>query len=399
MRPLPLLPLFLSLFVSLLCALGAGHARAEPHVPSRDDVVVERLPLKAGDRAARELARLRASWRRDPADVDAAVALSMAYIEQAFAEGDPRYVGYAQAVLQRWWQLPDPPAPVRVQRALVLQYDHRFDEALADLEAATREDPDDALAWSWSTAIHLVRGDLDGAGRSCERLAELGADLVGVACRAQIAALTGRAAEAAASLRSAVRAHGDADPALRLWALTRLAETEERRGDAAAAEAAYRDALALQRPDVYLQAAYADFLLDRGRAQEVLALLDGQTRADVLLLRLAIAAKLTGDARRDAYARELAARFDAARARGDSSHQKEESRFVLAVLGQPERALQLALANHRQQKELADARIVLEAAVAARQRAPAEGVLQWMETTGVESPPLHALAARLKAMR
>jgi hypothetical protein len=172
-----------------------------------------------------------------------------------------------------------------------------------------------------------------------------------------------------------------------------------RRGDAAAAEAAYRDALALQRPDVYLQAAYADFLLDRGRASEVLALLKDQTRADVLLLRLAIAAKRTGDARRDTYARELAARFDAARARGDRSHQKEESRFALAVLGQPERALQLALANYGQQKELADARIVLEAAVAARQRAPAEGVLQWMEATGIESPALHALAAQLRAMR
>ncbi|MBK6790170.1 MAG: hypothetical protein IPG77_21810, partial [Betaproteobacteria bacterium] len=40
-----------------------------------------------------------------------------------------------------------------------------------------------------------------------------------------------------------------------------------------AAEAAFRDALALAVPDVYLQAAYADFLLDRGRPAEVLTLL------------------------------------------------------------------------------------------------------------------------------
>jgi hypothetical protein len=222
---------------------------------------------------------------------------------------------------------------------------------------------------------------------------------VGAACRAQIAALTGRAGAAAASLRAALSSDRDADPALRLWALTRLAETEERRGDAAAAERAYRDALALQRPDVYLLAAYADFLLDRGRASEVLALLKDQTRADVLLLRLAIAAKITNDARRDAFVREMVARFDAARARGDTSHQKEESRFALVVAGQPERALQLALANYQQQKEVADARIVLEAAVAAKQRAPAEPVLRWMAATGVESPALRALAAQLEAMR
>ena len=95
----------------------------------------------------------------------------------------------------------------------------------------------------------------------------------------------------------------------------------------------------------------------------------------------------------------MAARFEAARARGDSSHQKDESRFVLAVSGQPERALQLALANYHQQKEVADARIVLEAALAARQRAAAEPVLQWMAATGVESPALHALAAKLRELR
>lgn len=394
--------LSLSLSPVLACLVllaAAACARAAPYVPKTDDQVVERLPLKAGDRAARELAALRAQWRQDPQNAEAATALALAYIEQALAEGDPRYVGYAQSTLQPWWNKPDPPAAVRTLRAIVLQYDHRFDAALADLAAATQADPDDALAWSWATAIHLVRADLDAARQSCERLAELTPDLVGVACQAQIAALTGHAGEAAASLRDALRTQRDADPALRLWALTRLGETEERRGDSAAAERAYRDALDLQRPDVYLLAAYADFLLDRGRPSEVLALLKDQSRADVLLLRLAIAAKAAQDPRREAFARELGARFDAARARGDTSHQKEESRFALALLQQPERALQLALENYRQQKELADARIVLEAALAARQRTAAEPVLRWMAATGVESPALRALARQLEALR
>ena len=95
----------------------------------------------------------------------------------------------------------------------------------------------------------------------------------------------------------------------------------------------------------------------------------------------------------------MSARFDAARARGDTSHEKEEARFALAVLGQAERALQLALANYRKQREVADARIVLEAAWAARQRAAAEPVLQWMAASGVESPALRALADKLKEMR
>jgi hypothetical protein len=127
-------------------------------------------------------------------------------------------------------------------------------------------------------------------------------------------------------------------------------------------------------------------------------LLKDHARADVLLLRLAIAAKAVDDPKRDALARELGARFDAARARGDTSHRKEESRYALALQGQPERALALARANYEQQRELADARILLEAALAARQRAAAQQVLQWMQASGVESPALRALAAKLQEL-
>ncbi|HET7526265.1 MAG TPA: hypothetical protein VFK10_10015 [Burkholderiaceae bacterium] len=352
----------------LVCA-----AAAAPYVPQSDDQVVERLPLRADDRAARELAALRAAWRRDPRDIAAAVRLAAAYIDQAGAEGDPRYVGYAQSTLQPWWRDAQAPAAVRVMRAIVLQYDHRFDDALADLDAAVRDEPDDAQAWAWITAIHLVRADLEPARRACDRLAELSPELVGAACHAQIDALTGHATQAATSLRSALHEDAGADPALRLWVLTRLAETEALRGDVAAAERAFGDALKL-------------------------ALLKDKGRADVLLLRLAIAAKAAGDDRRDALTRELAARFDAARARGDTSHRKEEARFTLALLQQPERALELARANYEQQREVADARIVLEAALAARQRDGAQPVLQWMDATGIESPVLRALAAKLREL-
>ncbi|HTP75210.1 MAG TPA: hypothetical protein VML58_23570, partial [Burkholderiaceae bacterium] len=151
----------------------AGPTSAAPYLPGSDDQVVERLDLRASDPVARELAQLRAQWRGNPADPVAAVRLAGAYVDRAGADGDPRYVGYAQAVLQPWWKQPDPPPAVRVMRAIVLQYDHRFDDALADLDAAVRAEPDDAHAWAWITALHLVRADLERAGAACERLDEL----------------------------------------------------------------------------------------------------------------------------------------------------------------------------------------------------------------------------------
>ena len=368
-------------------------------VPSSDAQVLARVPARSTDPRARELLALRAAWRQQPQDVDTAVQLATRYFDEVAAEGDPRYVGYAQSVLQPWWAMAEPPPAVRVLRAQVLQFDHQFAQALADLDGALRQQPDLGRAWAWRTAILMVQADYKQARRSCEQMAPYGSALIAAGCLAQVDAATGRAAVAAASLRAALAQHPGASPEERLWSLTRLAETEERLGNSAAAEAAFRQALALGTADVYLQAAYADFLLDRGRAADVLALLKGRGRADVLLLRQALAARATSDPTAATLAQELAARFAAAKLRGDTSHQKEESRFVLALQGDAPRALVLAQQNYAVQREPADARILLEAALAARNAVAAAPALAWLESSGIESVSLQALAARIKGLK
>ena len=374
-------------------------ATAAPFRPSADHQVLASVPARASDPRTRELVALRQAWRAQPQDVDAAVALARRYFEAVAAEGDPRYIGYAQAALQPWWALPQPPVAVRVLRAQLLQFDHRFDEALADLDAVVAEQPGNGSAWSWRTAILMVRADYPRARQSCERMAPLATRLIAAACLAQVDAITGRAAQAAAGLRTALARRTDADATEKLWALTRLAETEERRGDNAAAEAAFREALTQGLADVYLQSAYADFLLDRNRPAEVLTLLADGARADLLLLRLALAGKAQGDPRATRWRGELAARFEAAQRRGDVSHRKEESRFVLALMGDAPRALALAQQNFAVQREPADARILLEAALAVRQPSTAQPALDWMAASGIESIALRELADRLKGLR
>ena len=389
------------LLLLCLCAL----ATAAPFTPSSDTQVLTTVPARASDPAARELVALRRAWRQQPNDLPTALRLAERSFAQVAAEGDPRYVGQAQAVLQPWWALPAPPLAVRVLRAQLLQFDHHFDAALADLDAALAAQPDNGTAWSWRTAILMVQADYGRARQSCKRLAPLATPLIGAACLAQVDAVTGHAAAAADRLRAALAAHPRADAAERLWSLTRLAENEERRGAHPQAEAAFRAALALGLPDVYLQAAYADFLLDRGRPADVLTLLADGARADVLLLRLALAAQAAGTRDATRWRDALAARFDAARQRGDTSHRKEESRFVLAFngvtgdTGDTARALQLAQQNFAEQREPADARILLEAALAARQPAAARPVLDWLAANRVESVVLHRLAAKLKAQQ
>jgi hypothetical protein len=149
-----------------------------------------------------------------------------------------------------------------------------------------------------------------------------------------------------------------------MWVLVRLAEMAWRLNDPTLAESHFRQALALDVTDSFLLAAYADFLLDYGRPRDVIALLKDRTRADPLLLRLTLAEQAAGDKGLREHQAALADRYAAARLRGDTTHEQEESRFSLQVLKRPEEALKLAQSNWRVQREPRDARVLMEAALA-----------------------------------
>ena len=85
--------------------------------------------------------------------------------------------------------------------------------------------------------------------------------------------------------------------------------------------------------------------------------------------------------------------------RGDTLHRQEESRFQLSVEGNKNRALERAVANWAIQREPYDARILLEAAVAAGRRDAAQPVLDWLAQSKHEDPQLAALAKALSGGR
>ena len=372
---------------------------AVPFTPTSDAQVLERLPARAAYPRMRDMAEMRRALAKDPRNAALAVRLVGRYQAELAAEGDPRYIGYAQAALAPWWSDAKAPVDVRVARAVLLQFNHQFAPALEDLLSVVREQPDHAQAWAWITAIAMVQADYNTARRACAQMAQHSPLLIGVACAAQVDGSTGQGARAQLAITAALRSQVDATPEAQLWALTRLAELQERLGQAALAETSYRQALALGVSDGYLQAAYADFLLDQKRPAEVIELLKDKSRSDLLLLRLALAGKLTNDKTLPAWSAALSARFDAAKLRGDTVHQKEEARFALHVLADATRALPLALANFEVQREPADARLVLEAALAAQQRAAAEPALVWLRSSKIESQILQTLATQVEALK
>jgi len=377
----------LALWICRVCAV--------PFLPNEDNQVLERLPVRPSDPAMAEVRRLRAALASAPADPAIAAELAERYFELSSGEGDPRYVGYAEAAL-RPWRGPDAPAEILFMRGLLRQYRHDFEGGLRDLDLALKSDPAHVGARSWRAAIFMVRADYTAAALECAALAQIASELRAAGCAAYLDATTGKAREAYARLSDVMRRHPQVSPEAKLWALTRLAEMAWRLEDHAAADGLFNQALALGLDDNFLLAAYADYLLERARPKEVVGLLKSWARSDTLLLRLALAERALGMREAAAHVQALADRFAAAALRGERLHMGEESRFLLELKGMPREALAVALENWKEQREPRDAAAVLDAAVAARDAKAAEPVLRWLAESGFESGRLKRLAAALK---
>lgn len=369
---------------------------AAPRVPASDTEVLERV-RPATDPVARELRALTQRLRDDPANQAVATDLARRHLAIARTTSDPRHVGYAEAALAPWLNLPSPPLPVRLLRATMRQSRHEFDAALADLDAVLAAAPGNAQALLTRATVRLVRADIAGAARDCAVLSRRTSALVVTTCQAAVDAVSGQARRAADALDRALATATAADsPELRAWALTLQAETLARLGDTTAAEARFRASLELDPDDVYTRAALADLLLDTARAAEARAVAERDLRPDALLLRAALAANAqrAPDAA-DLIAR-LLARMEAAAQRGDQTHLREAARAQLDLLGDAGRALDLARRNFAGQREPVDALLLLRAAGAAGQRDAAGPALAWLAASGIDDPAIRAAAQALR---
>lgn len=380
----------------VLCLI-AGTAVAAPYVPTNGAQVIERLPSR-NDPAQQELQQLRKQLNASPDNLQIATTLARRYIEQGRSAGDPRYFGYAQAALSPWWTQAAPPNAVRILRATLRQSQHQFPQALQDLDAVLASDPNNAQAWLTRATILQVQGDYAQAQKDCARLSGAAPELVVATCAAGAASLNGQARQSYTLLVNTLAQSENASPGIKVWALTLLAEIAHRLSDHSAAEAHFKRALALDAMDQYLLGAYADFLLDQGKSTQVLALLKNNLRPDGLLLRYALALKQLGLVATEEI-NTLHSRFMAAKLRGDEAHEREQARFELHLLNKPHAATQTAQENWQVQKEPADARILLEAAIASKDRAAAEPVLRWLKEKNLEDRKLEALAAAVGALQ
>lgn len=381
----------------LLMLICPGSALATPFIPTDPNQILERLPLAAADPVVRELQELRRQLAARPDDLELALKVAHRNIEIGRSEADPRYYGYAQAALAPWWEQSPPPSEAILLRAVLRQNRHDFTGALEDLQQVLAARPRHAQAWLTQAVIQQVQGEPAAALRSCLALQRIAPSLLSNACLNGALARGGQAEFAYANLQRALENTGEVNAEERLYALTVLAEIAEQLGDAPSAEKHFRAALELGRRSVYLLGAYADFLLDQNRPAEVRDLLLNEQRVDNLLLHLALAERRLDDPVWQHHTEVLEARFAAARQRGDGTHLASEARLRLDLRQQPREALALAQRNWaQQQREPQDARLLLEAALAAGQPEAAREVLNWISRVKLEDRCLADLSRRLQ---
>ncbi len=379
--------MFKKISTYLVLILYSFTVYAKPYIPSDMNVVLEQLPNNP-DLSSSNYKSLRTQLLAKPNNVNLAVKLARLYIERSRDEGDPRYLGYAQAVLTPWWRLDKPPIEVIVLRATILQSTHQFNQSLKDLEAALKLDQNNGQAWITRATILQVQGEYAQALKSCEHLYALAPPLITLTCVANVRNMSGNAQQSYQDLKLGYQQAADNNPGIQVWILTLLAEMALRLGDVVAADKTFQQAIKIEKPDSYLLGAYSDFLLDQNRPQEVINLLKDKTNIDALLLRYAEALKNAHSDQAEFQIQSLQQRFSAAMLRADTVHQREQSRFELRLMHNPVKALEIAKQNWLVQKEPADARVYLEAAVAANNKNAVATMVSWLEVSHLEDAAL-----------
>ncbi len=380
-----------------IAMLAAAPTFAAPYRPSDDATVLATIAPSAAAMQA-ELRARQKSLAANPTDLGAALNVARLAIRDGRASADPRRYGQAQAALSPWWSKDDAPVEVRVLRAVIRQELHDFQGAEADLDAILIVDPTNAQARLTRAFVRQTIGEFAAAKDDCRQLPRSVGLTASAVCILRVEALTGSAAPALQRLSLAMALDGKATQNVRRWAQAVAAEIDVMLGQTDEATQRFSEATA-QDADIPTLVAYADYLLNSGKPEEVLSLLADRSEADIVLLRLAIAGTELGDPRAPHWSALLAERFAAARAGGVQLHLREEARFELEVQRDATSALRLARENWKNQKEPADARLVLQAAEAANDPAAAADVLRFLEATGLNDVRMKPLQDKLAEQR
>ena len=274
--------------------------------------------------------------------------------------GSPRPLGEARKMLdqldQRDWQSRHWWLSATVRQRL-----HDFDGAAADLFRAMSMTPNDPQLHFSAFSVAMAQGRHEDAERYCKRFSQLSPGYLASACLAEWRAATGKQDVALSNLRQAITTPDqDHDVVGFQYAVSTLAQLEAP-GQPDQADRLWRMALALDPTDLYSRSHYCQWLLERGRLDDVLLYSQGFDNVDAIAITRAQALQVSDPAAATELADRISDRIAQAKWRGDWLHAHEYAVFYLDVRPDPAAALTMARKNWQQQRRPEDAALLARA--------------------------------------
>ncbi len=301
--------------------------------------------------------------------------------------GDTRLSTRAQAMLDRI-EPAKVDANVLSAKAFSAQHRHDFDQSRALLTEVLRRDPADGDALMSRAQVSIVQGHLNDARRDCAVLALRVDAGLGTICTAALQLRLGDY-HAASRLADRWLAGADADAGLKRFVLMMRGDIASR-GRSKDATQWYTQALALDPQDVRSRLAFARHLRRTGKPLAALDVLASAADSDTVLLQRILAAREAGLPEAGKWASQLARRFQLARQTGSGTELRDEAEFHLAVRGDAELGLKLALENFRTQRDLEDQELLERAALQAHRPQALQTLHDWERSERVPALPVAA---------
>ena len=268
---------------------------------------------------------------------------------------------------------------------------HEFRAAIRRLDRVIAAEPRHVGALLMRANIEVVLGEFSAARRDCNAVLKAGATLPGTVCLASSRTGPGSLARARGML--AALPPFAADPEVEAWRLMTEADLALRDGDHDAALALLERAHAVKPADEEIRTRLADRLLAAGDAARAMTLAEAPGPSLARRVVLARAAGMADHADADLYRHQAEEAIRDSRGDHAVQHDREEALAALYLAGDASRALGHARRNFELQKDTADLRVWVEAALAAGSAADLRAAREWLAESGFQD---RVIAARLE---
>jgi tetratricopeptide (TPR) repeat protein len=335
----------------------ADYAYAKPYVPASENqiIYVFETPEELST-----INKLREKLKVNPGNYEILNRIIVLYLKLGREKSDPRYFGYAEALLTPYLKNDNLPETIVIHWADILQHQHRFDEALLVLNEMAKNKSSQSQVYLMRAIIYLSQGDYKMALNNCKSLISRASNLLTISCVSQVKSLTGKLQPSFDLLEDTIKRSHNSEIEERVWALTILADMAIRIGDFFAAEKYYLQGWKLNSKDYYILANYTDLLLKKKQYKRVISLLGEYTYVDSLLLRLAIASRKSGSLKGEKYVTQLESIYKLSELRGEKTHLRDHARFYFEIKNNIKKAYYIAKLNSNNQKDPEDVKLLLK---------------------------------------